>query len=1015
LILSLLAGLLAASPAASQLSSTHGSLAVTAIDSSGAVIVGAQVDVTHLGRGWSRSLHTDQVGRALFAALQPGHYEVAIDAPNFSPVRSEVDILLGHEASLRFTLHPAALHESITVTGPSADSIDAATTSIHSHIDTSRIEGLPINQRNFLDFSLLDPGIQRDALRVHAVANTSGFNVMGQRPRSNSLQLDGSDMNDETTGGVRYGVPMEAVQEFLVLPGGYQVEYGRASGGVVNVVTKSGGNEFHGSVFGFLRHRSLDATNAFSPVDNPPYTRTQYGVSASGPIRRDRTFFFLGLEQLRRQESGFSQIGLQPSVFQLTEAQRQLKGTDPSDPAVQQAERGLALAQGGTDPATGLPPGYGITPLERLGGVHPVGQHWGAYSLRLDHSLNHTQRAAVRLNYAHDRVSTLEPQNNDQIAGLLSFGRTAAFQAIDPTAVASLSSVFGPRIVNEVRVAWSRRQFQMLPNSTATPVNVPGAAFIGREAILPHRRDEQHGHIQEILMVNSGNHLIKAGGDWMYCPMEIDYHRELYGLFTFGPRAAPGAAAGSPLLTPVQAYGLGLPTNYVQQFGQPFAPVSRSSAGVFLQDTWHAGARLSLELGVRYDVERVPPEKPADSAWEATFRRLGIRRSPATDWNNVQPRIGFNYRLSSSGRFAIRGSYGLFYDRLLGLPAYLAKVGDGSQITRSILTGEAATAVFRLPDQRLPSRPASGPPTGLIAFDSHWRLGYTQQANLTLAAELRRDLTLDAGYVLVRGVGLPRSRDFNAPDAQRGAKFLAAGHSLAQLLAENYFRPESRVSEVMGFEPSARSVYHGLRLNLRGGLTPRWLLQASYAFSRALDDAEEMFPHTRAQNMLDFRSERGPALYDQRHRLVVSSIWEPLGRWSIAPIFEASSGRPVNVLLGFDNNLDQFPASDRPDVAGAGAAGAVLTKYGAFTVPAPGVSGNLGRNAFFGPGYVSLNLRLQRRLEVKDQFSAEVTIEGFNILNRVNVRTVNPNYEHAGEPLSAFDPRQIQVGLRFRF
>jgi len=245
---------------------------------------------------------------------------VVVGAEGFEPQAAKVRILLGHEAALRFVLKPGVRREEITVTA-SVGAVDSHTIPVHTHVNGTEIHGLPINQRSFLDFALLDAGLQRDTLRVHAVAVTSGFNVMGQRPRTNSVQLDGADLNDETTGGVRGSVPMESVQEFQVLTSGYQAEYGRASGGVVNVITKAGGNSFHGSLFAFLRHRSLDATNAFSPVADPPYTRTQYGASLGGPLQKDRTFLFAGFEQLRRQESGFSRIGANAAALGLTAQQ----------------------------------------------------------------------------------------------------------------------------------------------------------------------------------------------------------------------------------------------------------------------------------------------------------------------------------------------------------------------------------------------------------------------------------------------------------------------------------------------------------------------------------------------------------------------------------------------------------------------------------------------------------------------------------------------------------------------
>jgi hypothetical protein len=1022
-----LAVTLAAGGSSGQVSSIYGGLRLTVTDPTGAHVPGATIDVRLVDRNWDRGLETDSSGTAYFAALLPGEYQVSASAAGFAAQESVVKIRLGHEASLHIVLEIEAQRHQVTVAAETGG-VDSYTIPVHTHVNATEIHGLPVNQRNFLDFVLLDAGLQRDTLRVHAVASTSGFNVMGQRPRSNSLQLDGADLNDETTGGVRGSIPMEAVQEFQILTSGYQAEYGRAAGGVVNVISKSGTNELHGTAFGFLRHRSLDATNAFSMLRNPPYTRTQYGVSLAGPIRKNRTFYFASFEQLRRQESGFSRIAADPGVFALTAAQQALKSTNPTHPAVVAAERGLAIAASGVDPILGSAPSYRTTPLATEGGVYPIGQRVGSYMVRLDQELSTAHRLATRLNYAHDKLSSLEAQNNDQIAGLLSFGRTAALTTLDPTIVASLNSVLSPTRMNDLRLSWGRRKLEMTPNSDQAPVNISGVAFIGRENILPHYRTERHIHAEDSFTWSQSTHTMKAGADVMFCPTEVEYHRLTNGLFTFAPQPAPSAPAGSPQLTAVQAYGLGLASNFVQQFGNPVADSGKRSVGLFAQDSWRFSERLTVDLGLRYDVESAKFRTPGDSSLEGVFRRLSIRRSPPTDVDNVQPRVGFAYQVAGGGKLTVRGAYGVFYDRLLNLATYLAAVGDGSQMTRIILPGAEAAAVFQSPLQKLTAYPGGVPPTGLIAFSEGWRLGHSQQANLVLSSEVRRNLTLDFGYVWVKGTHLARSRDYNPPNSTGAAAFLAAGHTQSELLKLNFLRPAAEVSEVMSFENSASSVYHGFRATLRGSVGAGLTINASYTFSKAIDDAEEIFPHTRAQDMRNLRAERGLALYDQRHRFVWAMVYDvgqryPAGTgkgallndWRVAPVVEAGSGRPLNVLLGFDNNLDQEPGSDRPNLVQHGTPGCMETPYGCFSAPPLGVQGNLGRNAVVGPGFASLGLRLQKSFALSDRVTAQFIVDGFNVFNRRNVRAVNPNYQRAGEPLAAFDPRQFQIGFRLLF
>jgi len=256
----------------------------------------------------------------------------------------------------------------------------------------------------------------------------------------------------------------------------------------------------------------------------------------------------------------------------------------------------------------------------------------------------------------------------------------------------------------------------MVANSSGAPVNIPGVAFIGRESILPHYRTERHFHVEDTVTLSEGRHTFKAGGDVMFCPDRIEYHRLTNGQFTFGPQAVPGAPAGSPLLTPVQAYGLGLAANFVQQFGDPAADSGKTSVGLFAQESWRISPHLTADFGLRYDVESAEFLEVSNPALQAVFSSLAIRRSPPTDYNNLQPRVGFAYQTLGEGRLTVRASYGVFYDRLLNLSTYLAAVGDGGQMTRIILPGAAATAVFHSALQKLTSYPGGIPPHRLDRF-----------------------------------------------------------------------------------------------------------------------------------------------------------------------------------------------------------------------------------------------------------------------------------------------------------
>src|SRR5262245_60027896 len=275
-------------------------------DSTGAVVPNATVTARNPGTNISRSTTTGDDGNYRIVNLPPGDYEITVEAPNFkTAVLTRVTITVGQIADVDVTLEAGQITESVTISDATAEIVETSKTAVATTIDQQRINNLPINERNYLSFALTTSTVGRDNGRPIGPAPTTGLNFGGQRGRSNLVQVDGADNTDNSVNASRSTVSQEAVQEFQVVTNSFAAEFGRSAGGVVNVVTKSGTNDFHGNIFGFLRHRSFQARNAFAPVEDPPFTRTQYGLTIGGPFDRDRTFFFYAFEQRRRNESGF--------------------------------------------------------------------------------------------------------------------------------------------------------------------------------------------------------------------------------------------------------------------------------------------------------------------------------------------------------------------------------------------------------------------------------------------------------------------------------------------------------------------------------------------------------------------------------------------------------------------------------------------------------------------------------------------------------------------------------------
>jgi Carboxypeptidase regulatory-like domain/TonB dependent receptor len=396
--------LLCANVTFGQAQSNAADLQGTVKDSTGAVVANATVTARNPGTNISRNATTNDEGFYRIINLPPGDYEITVEAANFKKaVLPKVTITIGQAAEVPVTLEPGEITEIVTVSGATAEIVETSKTAVSTTIDQQRINNLPINERNYLSFALTTSTVGRDNGRPIGPAPTTGLNFGGQRGRSNLVQVDGADNTDNSVNASRSTVSQEAVQEFQVVTNSFAPEFGRSAGGVVNVVTKSGTNELHGNIFGFLRHRSFQARNAFAPIEDPPFTRTQYGFTLGGPFDKGRTFFFFAFEQRRRQESGFftSNVsqGLTSSVTigapflpftqtfnnitpqqsthvsgQLTQAGALIATGIPANIALGTAIAGGAIQYAALASSGGNTALTGTNPLRSVGGAIPAGQ-----------------------------------------------------------------------------------------------------------------------------------------------------------------------------------------------------------------------------------------------------------------------------------------------------------------------------------------------------------------------------------------------------------------------------------------------------------------------------------------------------------------------------------------------------------------------------------------------------------------------------------------------------------------
>jgi len=1189
----------------------------TVHDPSGAVIPGAGITVTDASKGFTRSTTSDAQGNYQFLLLPPGTYTVSAASDGFAKLLSgHVVLTVGEQAQLQLTL---ALSGSDTINVTSgAELIETQRSSQSTTVDQERINNLPINGRNYINFTLTNSQIARDAAPSVGAIPTSGLNFGGVRARSNSINVDGADAGDYTSGGSRTTVSQDAVQEFQIVTNGFSALYGRASGGVVNIVTKSGTNATHASAYGFLRNRYIQATNPFSTVYQPAYTRVQAGFTVGGAIVKDKTFYFFSTEITRRQESGFSNIGrntfgltsIDVSKFygapagtltvQGTAAQKAFLTAAPAaTPGIQQyvalVGSSSSLATTGKNP-TFLQPTIGVnrfvtsgqatpgsyTPLNNLIGNFPVTEKTEVYSLRLDHRLTDRQQLMLRGSVSPSYITGIQESAANQNLGENSFSRTATQSLHDFAIVAQHTYIIDANKVNELRFQYARHPVLFAPSTapggSGVAVNIPGFAYFGKTPFSVVDRIENQNQLQDNFTYTHGSHTLRAGIDLRYIPINFK-QGQLYGGgdYTFAALNATDvspALAGLPGFSPIQAYGLGIPQSFVQGIGLTTYKYNLKVLGAFLEDSWRMTRRVTLNAGVRYDVEAYPTQGALNSATYAAERAYLVREGIPLRTSNVAPRIGLAYDLRGDGKSVLRANYGIFYDRAPGNLSAQSSIFNSTAVPLVIVAGGApcaaastvsplnlnATNAFQgsltntnclpvsslnyLPgEQRFDQNntnsvfvnqnylatgfPLAILPSGLQA-DLNYRTPYVQQISFGFEQDLGHEMSLNIAYNSTGGRHLNRPINANPVNAgllvnnwraavaavQAGTASVRPGTPVTAVAGPtsnpltvatasgtipcgsgpggpyvappllNFFRRSgvnvslapfltsqgagqcvalaSQIAAASGLgvgvpvpfgdvnpnRTNGTSNYNGLSVNWRKRFATKYQFLASYTWSHAIDDSTDVVSTSDSpQNNFNPNLERSNSTFDQRHRFVLSGVYnsghvDAAGRVAravfsnitLAPIIEFSAGRPFNILTGTDTNFDFNPLTDRPNAVAPGSGptscgtAPVASKYsptGAFNLPcyidvpagspASAYTGNLARNVGTKPYVVFTDLRIAKSFTFGEKFALQVTADGFNLINKNNTLDVNLLYTAAGQETAASDPRQFQFGARLSF
>jgi outer membrane receptor protein involved in Fe transport len=743
-------------------------LSGTVADPQGLPVKGATVTITNASTGARRTSITNDGGRYTIVGLPPGKYKMAVDGGASFAVYENPSLVLtvGEAAILDAQLQLRGQQQTVIVTSEAA-LVETQKSDVSSTIDSRQITNLPINERNYINFTLLNSQAARDDTPSIGAAPTSGLNFGGQRARSNEVSVDGADAVDKSVGGVRATVSQEAVQEFQVITSNYMPEYGRATGGVVNIVTKSGSNEVHGNVFGFLRATAIQARDPFSVQGsfNPAtdsvtltpskqsYTRAQAGATLGGPLQKDKTFYFFSYETIRAQANGFTSIGQNnfglvpvPGASVCSPTPLLLTGpvTSPTSqaafyPAVITANGGCAApnalgvaaiqgaALSGASSAVALfghalPFPFNSFPedgaacggapcllptsfhgLVSLLGNYPTREGTSLWSLRLDHIWNTKNSTSIRASVTPSLITGIQVNAQNQNFGQNAGNRTSSQQTRDLAIVGQQTTAFTNSLFNELRFQFARRGlhygFSSLPGGSDPAVNLTGFAFFGREPFTTEDRVERRFQWTDNLTWTKGGHTFKFGGDVNLIKINTNasqiFTLNYGGVYTFGSLDA--GAFGFPSVFPsfnaVQSYGLGIPTTYFQGIGNTNRPTTDKSLGVFAQDSWKINRKLTLNYGVRYDIEWAPIFQPATALNAAADQAQGVIQGIPLNSKNVQPRIGLAWDPWGDGKTVIRAGYGIFYDNPSLALGFLANAFDGAE-SSLIETGGAGPCVL---------------------------------------------------------------------------------------------------------------------------------------------------------------------------------------------------------------------------------------------------------------------------------------------------------------------------------
>ena len=971
-----LSALLAAGTGAAAQTAT-GTLSGTVHDSTGAVLPHVVVTVRNVATGTTRSASTDSEGRYRIPSVDPGEYELRAAFAGFKTVvRNGLIVTVGGSTEADVEMTVGNVSEEVTVqTDPPL--IETSKADLSRVVSTREIESLPISGRNFVDFVKLSSGVALGRENVGGwafkepdvgvgAAAAPRLSFGGQPELNTMIQVDGADNIQTFTGLPRATPSQEAAKEFRVLNSTYLAEYGRALGGFVNIVTKSGTNQGTGSAYYFWMDDALAARSILNRPNQDTLKQHQFGATFGGPIVPGRTFFFGNYEgQVRKQSNRFSQVVLD----------------------------NLARLN-----AVRVPLGLRAETTDQV-----LDNHYNSFLAKVDHHVGENHTLSARYNFLDS--------NTDNFLG--GGGRASPTSSTardnktrDQALVANFVSVFSPRLLNEARFQSARRTFDFPSVYNEPSLDVSNFIIMGKSTSDVDYYAETRTQFADSVSFNSGAHLLKAGVDvnmlnnesaWnLFFPARIVFPN-LAAFQTFTPvvfwwpyRAnAPSYPGISPTWTEA------VPADWVDDTKFSF---DHSAFGFFAQDQWKAASRLTLTYGLRYDFERYPS-----------------RYITETDLNNFQPRLGAAWAYSSRG--VLRGGYGIFHDRLtssIGQLFNATEWSSGGNLANTQRLFPTVAPIQGRFEQRTVAGPAAPPAaltflaTGQVpaagvkgladTLDGAIDTPFSHQAGVQLSQQFSRGWVASVSYLFV-GARELLGHTGNLNAFQTGV--LPTGKPI--LAGRTY--PE--VGALFVQTNTGESNHHGGTFEIERRFANGYGLHGSYTISKTRTNVDSLANLSDLPEGQNIDIERGPSRQDVRHRFTVSMLSEipsdvpVVGHVKVSGLVTLESGRHYNIFVGSDVNADGNPNTDRPS--------------------------NIGRNSYEGPGYASVDLRVGREFAVNGRSRLDLTLDLFNLFNRTNVKDVNtvwggidintppaPQFGF-GTARDVFNPFQAQIGVKLKF